>query len=180
LLVVLGVVVFQNRALSTALSQWDHAPRHEAIYEEIECNLVRGGTYSAPRRGSGLYEDPPSGYDDVGDGEGHSLSGDLVMEDTPENYDDVITADQHPDSVAGELLEGDAPEFYDDVISMQQGPEAFSGDHVTDTEENYDDAVTLDCIQVGENILAPESSPAPSGMDYDDVGEELLERGVAF
>ncbi|KAJ8337378.1 hypothetical protein SKAU_G00385980 [Synaphobranchus kaupii] len=84
LLVVLGVVVFQNRAL---------------------------------RRGSGLYEDPPSGYD----GEGHSLSGDLVMEDTPENYDDVITADQHPDSVAGELLEGDAPEFYDDVISMQQG-----------------------------------------------------------
>ncbi|KAJ8348950.1 hypothetical protein SKAU_G00275390 [Synaphobranchus kaupii] len=180
LLVVLGVVVFQNRALRRALSQWDHAPRHEAIYEEIECNLVRGGTYSAPRCGSGLYEGPPSGYDDVGDGEGHSLSGDLVMEDTPENYDDVITADQHPDSVAGELLEGDAPEFYDDVISMQQGPEAFSGDHVTDTEENYDDAVTLDCIQVGESILAPESSPAPSGMDYDDVGEEPLERGVAF
>ncbi|KAJ8349032.1 hypothetical protein SKAU_G00276210, partial [Synaphobranchus kaupii] len=53
-------------------------------------------------------------------------------------------------------------------------------DHVTDTEENYDDAVTLDCIQVGENILAPESPPAPSGMDYDDVGEEPLERGVAF
>ncbi|KAJ8348965.1 hypothetical protein SKAU_G00275540 [Synaphobranchus kaupii] len=188
LLVVLGVVVFQNRALRRALSQWDHAPRHEAIYEEIECNLVRGGTYSAPRWGSGLYEDPPSGYDDVGDGEGHSLSGkgaelcggDLVMGDTPENYDDVITADQHPDSVAGELLEGDAPEFYDDVISMQQGPEAFSGDHVTDTEENYDDAVTLDCIQVGENILAPESPPAPSGMDYDDVGEEPLERGGAY
>ncbi|KAJ8348941.1 hypothetical protein SKAU_G00275300 [Synaphobranchus kaupii] len=108
--------------------------------------------------GSGLYEDPPSGYDDVGDGEGHSLSGDLVMEDTPENYDDVITADQHPDSVAGELLEGDAPEFYDDVISMQQGPEAFSG----------------------ENILAPESPPAPSGMDYDNVGEEPLERGGAY
>ncbi|KAJ8358597.1 hypothetical protein SKAU_G00151220 [Synaphobranchus kaupii] len=101
LLVVLGVVVFQNRALRRALSQWDHAPRHEAIYEEIEYKLVRGGTYSAPRWGSGLYEDPPSVYDDVGDGEGHSLSGDLVIEDTPENYDDVITADQHPDSVAG-------------------------------------------------------------------------------
>ncbi|KAJ8349030.1 hypothetical protein SKAU_G00276190 [Synaphobranchus kaupii] len=82
--------------------------------------------------GSGLYEDPPSGYDDVGDGEGHSLSG--------------------------ELLEGDAPEFYDDVISMQQGPEAFSG----------------------ENILAPESPPAPSGMDYANVGEEPLERGGAY
>ncbi|KAJ8348966.1 hypothetical protein SKAU_G00275550 [Synaphobranchus kaupii] len=188
LLVVVGVVVFQNKALRRALSQWDHAPRHEAIYEEIECKLVRGGTYSAPRWGSGLYEDPPSGYDDVGDGERHSLSakgaelcgGDLVMEDTPENYDDVITADQHPDSVTGELLEGDAPEFYDDVISMQQGPEAFSGDHVTDTEENYDDAVTLDWIPVEENILAPESPPAPSGMDYDDVGEEPLERGGAF
>ncbi|KAJ8349124.1 hypothetical protein SKAU_G00277130 [Synaphobranchus kaupii] len=48
LLVVLGVVVFQNRALRRALSQWDHAPRHEAIYEEIEYKLVRGGTYSAP------------------------------------------------------------------------------------------------------------------------------------
>ncbi|KAJ8348963.1 hypothetical protein SKAU_G00275520 [Synaphobranchus kaupii] len=57
-----------------------------------------------------------------------------------------------------ELLEGDAPEFYDDVISMQQGPEAFSG----------------------ENILAPESPPAPSGMDYDNVGEEPLERGGAY
>ncbi|KAJ8349023.1 hypothetical protein SKAU_G00276120 [Synaphobranchus kaupii] len=154
LLVVLGVVVFQNRALRGALSQWDQYPLHEAIYEEIEYKLARGGTYSAPRWGSGLYEDPPSGYDDVGDGEGHSLSG--------------------------ELLEGDAPEFYDDVISMQQGPEAFSGDHVTDTEENYDDAVTLDWIQVGENILAPKSPPAPSGMDYDDVGEEPLERGGAF
>ncbi|KAJ8349012.1 hypothetical protein SKAU_G00276010 [Synaphobranchus kaupii] len=127
LLVVLGVVVFQNRALRRALSQWDHAPLQEAIYEEIEYKPARERTYSAPRWGSGLYEDPPSGYDDVGDGEGHSLSGDLVMEDTPENYDDVITADQLPDSVAGELLEGDAPEFYDDVISMQQGPEAFSG-----------------------------------------------------
>ncbi|KAJ8349019.1 hypothetical protein SKAU_G00276080 [Synaphobranchus kaupii] len=55
-----------------------------------------------------------------------------------------------------------------------------NGDHVTDTEENYDDAVTLDWIQVGENILAPKSPPAPSGMDYDDVGEEPLERGGAF
>ncbi|KAJ8349050.1 hypothetical protein SKAU_G00276390 [Synaphobranchus kaupii] len=80
--------------------------------------------------GSGLYEDPPSGYDDVGDGEGHSLSG------------------KGAELCGGELLEGDAPEFYDDVISMQQGPEAFSG----------------------ENILAPESPPAPSGMDYDNVG----------
>ncbi|KAJ8349016.1 hypothetical protein SKAU_G00276050 [Synaphobranchus kaupii] len=74
LLVVLGVVVFQNRALRGALSQWDQYPLHEAIYEEIEYKLARGGTYSAPRWGSGLYQDPPSGYDDVGDGEGHSLS----------------------------------------------------------------------------------------------------------
>ncbi|XP_064180861.1 deleted in malignant brain tumors 1 protein-like isoform X16 [Anguilla rostrata] len=170
LLAVLGVLLFQNRALRRALSEWDHAPLHEAVYEEIEYKLARGGTYSAPRWGSGLSEDPPSGYEDVGDGEGHSLSGDLVMEDTPENYDDVIPADKRPDSVPGELVEGDAPEHYDDVITMQPGPDAFPGDHVTDTEENYDDAVTLDWIEVGESVLA-ESPPAPSGMNYDDVGE---------
>ncbi|XP_035258756.1 scavenger receptor cysteine-rich type 1 protein M130-like [Anguilla anguilla] len=179
LLAVLGVLLFQNRALKRALSEWDHAPLHEAVYEEIEYKLARGGTYSAPRWGSGLSEDPPSGYEDVEDGEGHSLSGDLVMEDTPENYDDVIPADKHPDSVPGELVEGDAPEHYDDVITMQPGPDAFPGDHVTDTEENYDDAVTLDWIQVGESVLA-ESPPAPSGMDYDDVGEWPPERGGAL
>ncbi|XP_064180848.1 deleted in malignant brain tumors 1 protein-like isoform X6 [Anguilla rostrata] len=146
LLAVLGVLLFQNRALRRALSEWDHAPLHEAVYEEIEYKLARGGTYSAPRW------------------------GDLVMEDTPENYDDVIPADKRPDSVPGELVEGDAPEHYDDVITMQPGPDAFPGDHVTDTEENYDDAVTLDWIEVGESVLA-ESPPAPSGMNYDDVGE---------
>ncbi|XP_035259493.1 uncharacterized protein LOC118220006 [Anguilla anguilla] len=170
LLAVLGVLLFQNRALKRALSEWDHAPLREAVYEEINYTLARGGTYSTPRWGRGLAEDPPSGYEDLGDGEGHSLSGDLVMEDTPENYDDVIPADKHPDSVAGELVEGDAPEHYDGVITMQPGPDAFPGDHVTDTEENYDDAVTLDWIQVAESVPA-ESPPAPWGMDYDDVGE---------
>ncbi|XP_062311297.1 antigen WC1.1-like, partial [Osmerus eperlanus] len=68
---------------------WAHLP--EPVYEEIEFNPTR----------SGLSEDPPSGYEDVGDGKGHSLSGDLVPEDTAENYDDVTTAaDAHPDSVA--------------------------------------------------------------------------------
>ncbi|KAG5853570.1 hypothetical protein ANANG_G00027410 [Anguilla anguilla] len=172
LLAVLGVLLFQNRALRRALSQWDNAPLHEAVYEEIEYKLAGGGTYSAPRRGSGLSEDPPSGYEDVGDSEGHSLSvlrfshkspevsllsGDLVMEVTPENYDDVSTADKHPDSVPGELVEGDAPEHYDDVITMQPGPDAFPG----------------------ESVLA-ETPPAPSGMDYDDVGEEPPERGGAL
>ncbi|XP_035259263.1 uncharacterized protein LOC118219870 [Anguilla anguilla] len=172
LLVVLGVLLLQNRELRRALSQRDHAPLHEAVYEEIECKLAERGTDSALRWGSRLSEDPPSGYEDVGEGEGLSLSGDLVTEDTPENYDDVITADKHPDSVTGELVDGDAPERYDDVITMQPGPDAFPGYHVTDTEENYDDAVTLDWIQVGESVLAPESPPVPSGMDYDDVGEE--------
>ncbi|XP_035259333.1 scavenger receptor cysteine-rich type 1 protein M130-like isoform X2 [Anguilla anguilla] len=151
LLAVLGVLLFQNRALRRALSKWDHAPLHEAVYEEIEYKLARGGTYSAPRWGRGLAEDPPSGHADVGDGEGHSLSGDLVMEDIPENYDDVITADKHPDSVPGELVEGDVTEHYDDVITMQPGPDAFPG----------------------ENVLTPESPPAPS----DDMGEEPPERG---
>ncbi|XP_064180771.1 scavenger receptor cysteine-rich type 1 protein M130-like isoform X2 [Anguilla rostrata] len=171
LLVVLRVLLLRNRALRKALSQRDHAPLHEAVYEELECKLAEGRTDSAPWRGSRLSEDLPSGYEDVGEGEGLSLSGDLVTEDTPENYDDVITADKHPDSVTGELVDGDASEHYDDVITMQPGPDAFPGYHVTDTEENYDDAVTLDWIQVGD-VLAPESPPAPSGMDYDDVGEE--------
>ncbi|KAJ8267344.1 hypothetical protein COCON_G00125160 [Conger conger] len=170
LLVLLGVLLLQNRDLRRALSQWDHARLLEPIYEEIKYNLESGGMDSAPGgvsdphlssglntlwnvRGVGgarthpvlftgrsLSEDPPSGYEDVGDGKGHSLSGDLVMEDAAESYDDVITAvDAHPDSVAGELAEGDAPEYYDDVITTQQSPEAFS---------------------------------AASGMDYDDVGEE--------
>ncbi|KAJ8267345.1 hypothetical protein COCON_G00125170 [Conger conger] len=127
LLVLLGVLLLQNRDLRRALSQWDHARLLEPIYEEIKYNLESGETDSAPRWGRSLSEDPPSGYEDVGDGKGHSLSGDLVMEDAAESYDDVITAvDAHPDSVAGELAEGDAPEYYDDVITTQQSPEAFS------------------------------------------------------
>ncbi|KAG9328948.1 hypothetical protein JZ751_009132 [Albula glossodonta] len=167
LLVVLGVLVSQNRGLRRALSKGDHAPLHEAVYEEIEYKLAREGTYSAPRWGSVLSEDPPSGYEDVGGSEGHSLSGELG--DTAENYDDVISGGQHPGSVEGELLKGDTPQHYDDVITEEQSP----GDHVTeDTEQNYDDAVTLPWSQTGP--------PAPDWMDYDDVGEEPLEGGGAF
>ncbi|KAG9330945.1 hypothetical protein JZ751_021439, partial [Albula glossodonta] len=174
LLVVLGVLVFQNRGLRRGRDgSWEehdhmitggHTPLHEAVYEEIEYKLAREGTYSAPRWGSILSEDPPSGYEDVGDSEGHSLpgelgdaaenyddvtsadqnpggaEGELGREDAPEHYDDVITPDQHPDSVEGEPLKGDAPEQYDDVITEEWSP----GDHVTeDTEQNYEDAVTL-------------------------------------
>ncbi|KAI1886539.1 hypothetical protein AGOR_G00196810 [Albula goreensis] len=201
LLVVLGVLVSQNRGLRRGHSLGDQALLHEAVYEEIELKHARIGTYSAPKRGSVLYEDPPSGYEDVGDSEGHSLSGELGdaaenyddvnsadqnpggaegglgREDAPEHYDDVITPDQHPYSVEGELLKGDAPEHYDDVITEEQSP----GDHVTeDTEQNYDDAVTLHWSQEGESVLAPEGPPAPDGMDYDDVGEESLEGGGVF
>ncbi|KAG9330527.1 hypothetical protein JZ751_024073 [Albula glossodonta] len=201
LLVVLGVLVFQNRGLRRALSKGGHAPLHEAVYEEIEYKLAREGTYSAPRWGSVLSEDPPSGYENVPDSEGHSLSGELG--DAAENYDDVISADQNPGGAEGELLKGDAPEHYDDVISADQhaeneerellkgdAPEHYDdviteeqspGDHVTeDTEQNYDDAVTLHWSHEGESVLAPEGPPAPDGMDYDDVGEEPLEGGGAF
>ncbi|KAG9337279.1 hypothetical protein JZ751_029565, partial [Albula glossodonta] len=188
LLVVLGVLVSQNRGLRRALSKGDHAPLHEAVYEEIEYKLAREGTYSAPRWGSVLSEDPPSGYENVPDSEGHSLSGKGVelsvdvgggalwssqwayggcweLGDAAENYDDIISADQLPGSAEGELLKGDALEHYDDVITEEQSP----GDHVPeDTEQNYDDAVTLHWSQEGESILAPEGPPAPDGMDYDD------------
>ncbi|KAG5853595.1 hypothetical protein ANANG_G00027670 [Anguilla anguilla] len=116
-----------------ALSEWDHVPLHEAVYEEIEYKLARGGTYSAP--------DPEEIYDDVVTLDCIQV-GNLVMEDTPEDYDYVITADKHPDSVAGELVEGDATEDYDDVITMQPGPDAFPVYCVTDPEEIYDDVVT--------------------------------------
>ncbi|XP_064181227.1 uncharacterized protein LOC135249547 [Anguilla rostrata] len=164
LLVVLGILLLQNRGLRRALSQRDHAPLHEAVYEELRV------AYQRIR---------PLG-EGVGDSEGHSLSDSARSSQKspcfqgsgdggkPENYDDVIPADKHPDSVAGELVEGDAPEHYDDVITMQLGPDAFPGDHVTDTEENYDDAVTG--LDPRESVLA-ETPPAPSGMDYDDVGE---------
>ncbi|KAG9337278.1 hypothetical protein JZ751_029564, partial [Albula glossodonta] len=158
-----------------ALSKGDHAPLHEAVYEEIEYKLAREGTYSAPRWGSILYEDPPSEYEKVWDSEGHSLSGELG--DAAENYDEIISADQNPGSAEGEPLKGDAPEHNDDVITEEQSP----GDHVTeDTEQNYDDAVTLHWSQEGESVLAPKGPPAPDGMDYDDVGEEPLEGGGAF
>ncbi|KAI1901294.1 hypothetical protein AGOR_G00032830 [Albula goreensis] len=201
LLVVLGVLVSQNRGLRRALSKGDHAPLHEAVYEEIEYKLAREGTYSAPRWGSVLSEDPPSGYEDVGDSEGHSLSGELG--DTAENYDDVISAGQHPGSVEGELLKGDAPQHYDDVITPDQhaeneereplkgdAPQHYDdviteeqspGDYVTeDTEQNYDDAVTLHWSQAGESVLAPEGPPAPDWMDYDDVGRSLLKEEGHF
>ncbi|KAJ8264185.1 hypothetical protein GJAV_G00146200, partial [Gymnothorax javanicus] len=99
--------------------------------------------------------------------------GDLQTEETPANYDDVITLDKPAKSMEGELVEGDAPEYYDDVI--QEGP----GDHVTDTE-NYDDAVTLDWIQMGGKGLTTENPPTFSGRDYDDVGEGLPERGGEY
>ncbi|KAJ8264187.1 hypothetical protein GJAV_G00146220, partial [Gymnothorax javanicus] len=85
-----------------------------------EYKLAREGTYSAPRWGSSLSDDLPSGYDDVADADELPNKGDLHTEETPENYDDVITPDKPAKSMAGELVEGDAPEYYDDVI--QEGP----------------------------------------------------------
>ncbi|KAJ8264207.1 hypothetical protein GJAV_G00146460 [Gymnothorax javanicus] len=122
LLAILGAVLLQNRALKRALSEGESTPLNEAIYEELECKLAREGTYSAPRCGSSLSDDLPSGYDDVADADELALKGDLQTEETPENYDDVITPDKPAKSMAGELVEGDAPEYYDDVI--QEGPDA--------------------------------------------------------
>ncbi|KAJ8264201.1 hypothetical protein GJAV_G00146380 [Gymnothorax javanicus] len=152
LLAILGAVLLQNRGLKRALSEWESSPLNEAIYEELEYQLAREGTYSAPRWRSSLSDDLPSGYDDVADADELSLKGDLQTEETPENYDDVITPDKPPKSVAGELVEGDAPEYYDDVI--QEGP--------------------------GGKGLTTENPPTFSGRDYDDVGEGLPERGGEY
>ncbi|KAJ8264203.1 hypothetical protein GJAV_G00146410 [Gymnothorax javanicus] len=136
----------------TALSEWESNPLNEAIYEELEYKLAREGTYSAPRWGSSLSDDLPSGYDDVADADELPLKGDLDTEETPENYDDVITPDKPAKSVAGELVDGDAPEYYDDVI--REGP--------------------------GGKVLTTENPPTFSGRDYDDVGEGLPERGGEY
>ncbi|KAG7455902.1 hypothetical protein MATL_G00246020 [Megalops atlanticus] len=171
LLAVLVVLLFQKRALK-------RAPLHDAVYEEIEYKPAKGGAFSTLPMGSVLSEDLPSGYEDVGDSEGHSLSGesgreekgedyddviteeragDLVTDNTLENYDEVIPVDPSTGSAAGELLKGDTSEYYDDVITVQQGPD-FSV----------------------ERVQAMEGPPEVKGMDYDDVGVEPFEGGGVF
>ncbi|XP_036374395.1 antigen WC1.1-like [Megalops cyprinoides] len=113
LLVVLVVLLFQNRALKKALSVRDHAPLRDAVYEEIEYKPVKGGAYSTPPMGSVLSEDLPSGYEDVGDSEGHSLSGESGRGEKGEDYDDVITEES-----AGVLVTDNTLENYDDVITV--------------------------------------------------------------
>ncbi|XP_036374390.1 antigen WC1.1-like [Megalops cyprinoides] len=113
LLAVLVVLLFQNRALKKALSVRDHAPLRDAVYVKIEYKPAKGGAYSTPPMGSVLSEDLPSGYEDVGGSEGHSLSGVLVTDNTLEDYDDVITVDPSTGSAAGSddvrLVNGGSP-----------------------------------------------------------------------
>nr|XP_023662354.1 antigen WC1.1-like [Paramormyrops kingsleyae] len=75
LLVITAVQLYQNRVRKRALYQEGLTTLHEAIYEEVEYNLTRGETYRAPRKGSVLSEELPSGYEDVEDSEGDLLSG---------------------------------------------------------------------------------------------------------
>ncbi|KAG7454524.1 hypothetical protein MATL_G00260680 [Megalops atlanticus] len=145
----------------TALSQGNQEPVYEAVYEEIEYKVAREGTYSAPQRGSVLSEDLPSWFEDVGEGEGDALSGELMTEDTPENYDDVIPIDQTASNLSRDVLIGDPTEYYDDAVSMGQSADGEAGGRVLAT-------------------LSPEEGlPAPDGPDYDDVGEEPQKWGAA-
>ncbi|XP_072566357.1 antigen WC1.1-like [Paramormyrops kingsleyae] len=183
LLVITAVQLYQNRVLKRALYQECLTPLHEAIYEEIEYNLTRGETYRAPRKGSVLSEELPSGYEDVEDSEGDplsekserevkdgdddavitekiadNLSGDLVIKDTPADYDDAGTVGQDSGHFFGSgLMEtGDTPEDYDDVEGIEQSPHVLPGERALTT-------------------LPPgDGPPEPDQTDYDDVGEEGL------
>ncbi|XP_072566345.1 antigen WC1.1-like isoform X3 [Paramormyrops kingsleyae] len=154
LLVITAVQLYQNRVLKRALYQEGLTPLHEAIYEEIEYNLTRGETYRAPRKGSVLSEELPSGYEDVEDSEGDllsekserevkdgdddavitekiadNLSGDLVIKDTPADYDDAGTVGQDSGHFFGSglMVTGDTSEDYDDVEGIEQSPHVLPG-----------------------------------------------------
>ncbi|KAG7455921.1 hypothetical protein MATL_G00246250 [Megalops atlanticus] len=157
LLVALVVLLFQKRDLKRALSVRDHAPLHDAVYEEIEYKPAKGGAYSTPPMGSVLSEDLPSGYEDVGDSEGHSLSGESSQ---GEDYDDVIMEDS-----AGDLVTNNTLEDYD-IITVDPGTGNEAGE-------------VFDWLLV-ERVQAMEGPPEVEGMDYDDVGVEPLEGGGAF
>ncbi|XP_036374394.1 scavenger receptor cysteine-rich type 1 protein M130-like [Megalops cyprinoides] len=147
LLAVLVVLLFRNRDLKKALYQRDPAPRYDAVYEEIEYKLPGERTYGAPRRGSVLSEDLPPGYDDVGNGDGHSLLGDSAREETGEEYDDVIAEEN-----TGDLVTENIPDSYDDVITVDPVTGSVAAEKVKTTE-------------------------GPLEMGYDDAGEESIKGG---
>ncbi|KAI4905569.1 hypothetical protein NFI96_026711, partial [Prochilodus magdalenae] len=124
-LVLLVVLLYQNRRLRRVLSKRRRKTLTEAVYEEIDRRYVTNRNDSTGR-GSIFSEE----YEDVDE---DLLSGESAKEDPAESYDDVITAGQISDGVAEDVAEG-----YDDVITADQSSAVVT----EDMTDNYDDAVT--------------------------------------
>ncbi|KAI4902457.1 hypothetical protein NFI96_015756, partial [Prochilodus magdalenae] len=125
-LVLLVVLLYQNRRLRRVLSKRRRKTLTEAVYEEADCRYISKRT-SSTRRGSVLSEAQHSSYENVDE---ELLSGESAKEDPAESYDDVITAGQISDGVAEDV------ENYDDDQSSAVVTE--------DMTDNCDDAVNTE------------------------------------
>ncbi|KAI4900607.1 hypothetical protein NFI96_032246, partial [Prochilodus magdalenae] len=96
-LVLLVVLLYQNRGLRRVLSKRRRKTPPEAVYEEIDLRYSTKRNNST-RRKSVLSEAQHSGYEDVDE---ELFLGESTKEDTPESYDDVITG-HISDGVAGQ------------------------------------------------------------------------------
>ncbi|KAI4905830.1 hypothetical protein NFI96_001464 [Prochilodus magdalenae] len=115
-LVLLVVLLYQNRVLRRVLSKRRRMTLTEAVYEEIDQRLI---PKKMTQRVKAVNEEKAKYYNDITT---NDLKGDVGTEDPPENYDDVITAGQTLDRLAEDKVE-----LYDDVISAGENPNITSG-----------------------------------------------------
>ncbi|KAL7882622.1 hypothetical protein SRHO_G00002800 [Serrasalmus rhombeus] len=145
-LVLLFVLLYQNRVLRRVLSKRKHKTQTEAVYEEIDQRII---AKRMTEKVNILSEEQHSGYEDVDE---ELLSAKAVNEEKAEYYDDASTR-----SLKSDVGTRDTPDTYDDVISAG---------HTTTREaknkvELYDDAVPA-----GENLQV---TAVYTPENYDDV-----------
>ncbi|KAL7882620.1 hypothetical protein SRHO_G00002780 [Serrasalmus rhombeus] len=144
-LVLLFVLLYQNRVLRRVLSKRKHKTQTEAVYEEIDQRII---AKRMTEKVNILSEEQHSGYEDVDE---ELLSAKAVNEEKAEYYDDASTR-----SLKSDVGTRDTPDTYDDVISAG---------HTTREAKNkvelYDDAVPA-----GENLQV---TAVYTPENYDDV-----------
>ncbi|KAI4883388.1 hypothetical protein NFI96_018111 [Prochilodus magdalenae] len=182
-LVLLVVLLYQNRGLRRVLSKRRRKTLTEAVYEEIDRRYTTKRNDSTGR-GSILSGTQHSGYENVNK-EILSVkdctvckvslllfdSGESAKEDPAESYDDVITAGQIPDCVAE-----DVADKYDDVITA--GQSCVVTEDMTDI---YDDAVTgpnsnimlMDTSECYDDVITDEQDVGSSSTQSADVEAEF-------
>ncbi|KAL7828064.1 hypothetical protein AOLI_G00312160 [Acnodon oligacanthus] len=137
---LLFVLFYQNRVLMKVLSKRRQKTMPEAVYEEIDHQLL---SKSKTQRGTVLSEEQHSGYEDVDE---QLLSATAVTEEKAD-YDDASTS-----GLKSEVGTENTPERYDNVICAGQTPDRFA----MCTPESYDDVITP-----GQDL--------GGAADYDDV-----------